>query len=143
MTSVDLHSGLFIHQLLAQTITSQGQTITGTCDTAGFESLEISINHLTASGTFVLTLQESDDTVNWSDVSDDFILFRGEKVNPSDQLPTITNATPTLVRFGYVGKLRYTRLLIGASGTPSSTFIVNGILNTAIHQPTVEQPPAA
>lgn len=142
MASSDLHTELFAVQLFAANINTETDTNTASVDTAGFESLEFLVNHVTSDGMFEFTMQESDDEMNWSDVSGNFILYNGEKANPGDLLPTLISSTG-IARFGYVGKQRYSRLVITSLNSPFSTMIVNALLNTSIHQPTPEQPPPA
>jgi hypothetical protein len=145
MATRDEHSTKLIVDANTAVISTDTTTNGATIDTQNYESVEFIGHASITDGTYTFVMQESTDGSTWSTVASDFVLYNGRKASPSDDLPTLVNATDddTWFRFGYVGKERYVRLnIVSASTTTGATMIIGAALEHFRHQATPEQPAA-
>jgi len=146
MATRDEHSTKTIVDANTAAITSDTTTVGAVIDTQRYESLEFVGYASITDGTYTFVMEESKDDVTYTPVGSDFVLYTGRKASPTDDLPTLVNATDndTWFRFGYVGKDRYVRLsVVSASTTSGATLNICAVLEHFRNQSTAEQPAAA
>lgn len=132
MAQKDLRDRLSTPQVsLAIEARNANGTITGTgVDTKGMLGVyvEFAVGTIT-DGAHTPSLQESADTVNWTNVQ------------PADQIGTLANlATTTPQAVGYIGALRYVRGVVTITGEPATGAVggiygCNVILGIGRHEP--------
>ena len=122
------------------------RTVGAVIDTQRYESLEFVGYASIADGTYTFLMEESKDNVTYTAVGSDFVLYTGRKASPTDDLPTLVNATDndTWFRFGYLVKDLYILLsVVSASTTSGATLDICAVLEHFRNQSTAEQPAAA
>lgn len=125
-TTRDLASDQQIVLIYNASISSPGTVSTSSIDTAAFDSgnfLYIA-SHAFTSGTFDITLRESDDNSTWNDVDSAKLNYP----DGNDQITAVLAVDGSPQRLGSFSTKRYLKLDILAGNTPSATFTAYAII---------------
>lgn len=130
----DLHNKCLVANALAAATLTTGTTSGIIVDTASFEALEFVLQSGTITdGAFAVTLEEGDD----SGLSDAADVVAAEMLGDASFAATDDDSVK---RVGYIGKKRYVRLKIVATGaTTGGPFAAMGLLAFGAHQPVANQ----